>query len=103
MGTVIVATHNRRELALRLLGALARQRGSGEGQPFEVVVVADSVLSAADIHFTATAVRRRCFDAEGGYDAASTADGMWRPEDRELAYRLLRRGCRVVARRELDQ
>ena len=41
MDSMIVAKHNRRELALRLLGALAPQRGSGEGRPFEVVVVAD--------------------------------------------------------------
>lgn len=204
MDSVIVATHNRRELVLRLLGALARQRERAE--PFEVVVVADGsmdgtaealraarwpftlrlieqprrgagaarnrgageasgttlvfmdddvvpppdflhrlhasldagadvvlpltrvgdwvpdgllareqrawdahgaavaaggILSAGDVHFAATAVRRRCFDALGGFDASLTSNGAWGKEDTELGYRLLRAGCHVVARPDI--
>lgn len=77
-------------------GLLAREQRAWDAHG--AAVAAGGVLSAGDVHFAATAVRRRCFDDERGFDVLMTANGMWGREDRELAYRLLRRGCRIVAR-----
>ncbi|HEX6536099.1 MAG TPA: glycosyltransferase [Gemmatimonadaceae bacterium] len=77
-------------------GIIAREQRAWDAHG--AAVAATGVLSADEIHFAATAVRRRCFDAVGGFDPSLTADGAWGKEDTELAYRLLRAGCRVAAR-----
>ena len=64
-------------------------------------VASSGSLSAADVHFAATAMRRSCFDALGGFDASFTANDVWGNEDTELGYRLLRAGYRVVVRPDI--
>lgn len=54
-----------------------------------------------DVHFVATWVRRSCFEDLGGFDASYTSEGMWGGEDSELAYRMIKLGCRIVCRPDI--
>jgi glycosyltransferase involved in cell wall biosynthesis len=63
-----------------------------------VRVMTSGAWTMNDIHFAATAVRRDCFEALGGFDPSFTEGGAWGREDAEFGYRLLRGGCRVVYR-----
>lgn len=80
-------------------GLLAREQRAWDVHG--AAVAAGGTLSAGDIHFAATGVRRRCFDALGGFDPSLTADGAWGKEDTELGYRMLRRGCRIAVRSDI--
>jgi len=53
------------------------------------------------VHFAATAVRRACFEAAGGFDEALTARGAWGREDVELLHRVQARGYRLVDRSDV--
>ena len=53
------------------------------------------------VHFIATAIRRDCFEALGGFDVSFTEAGAWGKEDTELAYRLSVAGHDVTCRPDL--
>jgi GT2 family glycosyltransferase len=75
-------------------GLLAREQRAWDAHG--ALVASTGSLSAVDVHFAATGVRRSCFEAVGGFDASFTGPGIWGNEDIELAHRLLDGGYRVV-------
>jgi glycosyltransferase involved in cell wall biosynthesis len=54
-----------------------------------------------DVHFVATWVRRACFEELGGFDVSFTNEGMWGGEDSELAYRMIKRDCKIVCKPDI--